>query len=240
MATESKNKIPAPKLFEAVLSYYAGVYVTVLNIIQCIAFGFLVIGVKDMISERDMTPVTVIATAFRVVATFTMILFVWHRYTTELQYLWPMSFWDTIIPFLIGGAECWVVFSVNAKAIFLSQFIGAIMMVQIFAVAAYLYTRLKRQKQFAQKLYEDFYNNTQFVSHLIAFLKKYDTDHAIRMAVAFVGSSTFLFAAIWWTDSIVMEIAFATVCIATLLFRGFHYSFDKELKRDVNLHSYFS
>ena len=98
MVTERREEIPLPKLFEAILPYQASVYVTVLNIIQCIAFGFLVIEVKDIVNKNEFGLISIL----RGVNTFVIILFVWYRYVAEFQYLWPMSFMDTIIPFLIG------------------------------------------------------------------------------------------------------------------------------------------
>ena len=88
------------------------------------------------------------------------------------------------------------------------------------------------------QLYEDFYQEKAFVSHLVDFLKRYDKDHAIRMLIAFLGSLAFcLVAAIWPSD--IVEVTFAVVCVCTLLYRGFFHSFEAHISKNPNLKPYF-
>lgn len=233
MSTE--RKIPLTKLSEAILPYQASVYVTVLNIIQCIAFGFLVIEGKSMADKDELNFVS----SLRMAVAFTTILFIWHRYTADFQYLWPRSFADTMIPFSMGGSECVVVFMIDPKTASMGYFVASIMFVQMWAILAYFNAYLKRDKKFMHKLYEDFYQEPMFTSHLIEFLKKYDRDHAIRMAIAFLVSLMFYFVAEFWPSDMV-ETTFALVCVGTLYYRAFFHSFEICISKDSNLKSYFS
>lgn len=229
-----ERKIPLTKLSEAILPYQASVYVTVLNIIQCIAFGFLVIEGKDMASKDELNFVS----SLRMAVVFTTILFIWHRYTTEFQYLWPRSFADTAIPFFMGAYECAVVFMVNPKTAPMSHFVISIIFVQMLAIFAYLNANMKRYKKFMRDLYEDFYQEPIFTSHLIEFLKRYNRDHAARMTIAFLVSLVFYFAAERWPSDIV-ETLFAVVCVGTLCYRAFFGSFETYVNKDPNLKPYF-
>ncbi len=106
MIDEKREEIPLTKLLEAVLPYQTGVYVTVLNIIQCIALAFWINEARDYITKEEFS----LAWALRSAVALTMILVVWHRYINEIQYLWPISWNDTLAPFLIGVIECVIVF----------------------------------------------------------------------------------------------------------------------------------
>lgn len=230
----AERKISLTKLSEAILPYQASVYVTMLNIIQCIAFGFLIIEGKSMADKDELN----FASSLRMAVVFTTILFIWHRYTVDFQYLWPRSFADTIIPFSMGVAECIAVFAVNSKVIFLHDFVGSIMFVQGWAILAYLNAYSKRDKKFMHRLYEDFYQELIFVSYLIDFLKRYNRDHATRMTTAFLGSLIFFVVATLWPSDVV-EAIFAAMCMSTLLYRGFFHSFEISIKKDHNLNPYF-
>ncbi|OGZ66842.1 MAG: hypothetical protein A3C58_01190 [Candidatus Staskawiczbacteria bacterium RIFCSPHIGHO2_02_FULL_34_10] len=235
MVTERREEIPLPKLFEAILPYQASVYVTVLNIIQCIAFGFLVIEVKDIVNKNEFGLISIL----RGVNTFVIILFVWYRYVAEFQYLWPMSFMDTIIPFLIGVVECMIIFSVNPNSVSMKYFVGYIMFLQFIAIWAYYYASKKRGREFTKRLYEAFYRHPQFAFHLVNFLKKYDRNHARNMSIALVFSSIFFIIAFFWPNAI-WETIFSCTCIVTLLNRAFRHSFDAYVKKDSHLGPYFS
>lgn len=205
-----------------------------LNIIQCIAFGFLVIEVRDIFNKDAFS----FPTALRGINSLVIILFIWHRYTTEFQYLWPMSFLDTVIPFAIGISECFVVFCINSREISLRHFILGIMLVQGTGMVAYSYAGLKRNKPFTQDLYEDFYDDPRFVSCLINFLKKYDEDHEARMRMALGFSLAFFVIAVAFPNAFV-DVVFSLVCIALLAYRAFFHSFDECVKRDKDLGPYF-
>lgn len=235
MVTERREEIHLPKLFEAILPYQASVYVTALNIIQCIAFGLLIIEVRNIVHKNELSLISILRGA----NVLTIVLFVWHRYVSEFQYLWPMSFMDTVIPFLIGVAECIIVFSVNPNAVSMRYFVGYVILLQLLALWAYYYAYTKRGHKFTQRLYEAFYQRPQFASHLINFLKKYDRNHAKNMGMAFVFSLVFLIIAVVWPNEI-FEVIFSCTCIAILLYRGFYHSFDAYVKQDNHLRPYFS
>ncbi len=235
MITEKREEIPLPKLFEAILPYQASVYVTVLNIIQCIALAFLINEARDIIHKNELSLVFILRGA----NAFVIILFVWHRYIGEFQYLWPMSFIDTVIPFLIGATECVIVFSVNPNGVSMKYFVMYIMSLQCLAIWAYYYASRKRGKEFTQRLYEAFYGNPQFASYLVNFLKGYDRNHAKNMAIAFVFSSIFFGIALFWSNEI-WETIFSSACIVTLLNRAFRHSFDASVKKNSHLAPYFS
>ncbi len=82
-----------------------------LNIIQCIDLAFLINEVRDATIKGEVDLILMARSA----VALTIILVIWHRYVSESQYLWPMSWWDTIIPFSMGIGECTVVFATNSK-----------------------------------------------------------------------------------------------------------------------------
>ena len=87
MSTGTREKIPLPKLLDPITPYQASIYVTVLNIIQCIALAFLINEAKEIIEKREISLIFITRSA----VALTIILVVWHRYVAESQYLWPMS-----------------------------------------------------------------------------------------------------------------------------------------------------
>ncbi|MEK7665145.1 MAG: hypothetical protein AAB361_03315, partial [Patescibacteria group bacterium] len=55
MPTEAREKISLPKLLDPITPYQAGIYVTVLNIIQCIALAFLINEAKEVIIKKEVS-----------------------------------------------------------------------------------------------------------------------------------------------------------------------------------------
>ena len=83
MVEEKIEKIPLPMLLEAILPYYAGIYVTVLNIIQCIALAFLINEAREIVAKGELSFLWIL----RSMVALTVILVIWHRYVCESQYL---------------------------------------------------------------------------------------------------------------------------------------------------------
>lgn len=171
---------------EAVLPYQTGVYVTVLNIIQCIALAFWINEARDVIAKDELTLVC----ALRLLVALVVVFVVWHRYISELQYLWPISWGDTLIPFFMGIIECVIVFSINQKTVSLRIFIPTVAFLQAWTAYAYVYGYYKRKKEITEKLYKSVYSEyPQFLSHLTRFLKDFDWWH---FKVFLFGSTTSL------------------------------------------------
>ena len=187
MPTEAREKISLPKLLDPITPYQAGIYVTVLNIIQCIALAFLINEAKEVIIKKEVSLVFIMRSG----VALTIILVVWHRYVAESQYLWPMSWWDTLIPFLIGLTECVIVFLTNSN-IPLGYFMIFIAIIQIFAASAYWHAHYKRGLEITEDLYKDAYtNNLRFVYYLIGFLSNYDKQNEKRFTINFILSLIF-------------------------------------------------
>ena len=118
MVEERREEIPLTKILEAILPYQASIYVTVLNIIQCIALAFWINETRDIMIKNELSLVWALRSAVALVTIF----IVWHRYVNEIQYLWRISWNDTLAPFFIGITECIIVFSTNPKTISFKKF----------------------------------------------------------------------------------------------------------------------
>ncbi|MBI1866327.1 MAG: hypothetical protein HY005_03310 [Candidatus Staskawiczbacteria bacterium] len=216
------EKVPLPKLMEAVLSYQTGVYVTVLNIIQCIAFGFLVNELREIIIKNEFG----FNCVFRTILAFAIILLIWHRYTEELQYLWQTSWFDTVGPFFIGIIECVIVFSVNDSKTPLIFFVIFVITLQLLALLAYIYAYQMRTQKATEKLYRDFYKDYPiFADYLIIFLKAYDR-LSIKFMVIFTAQTSVFLLLVWIHLFEVYEVFFTLICVSNIItgerFRGFH------------------
>ena len=79
MTDSPREEIPMSKLFEPILPYQASVYVTALNIIQCIALAFLINEVRVFWESGTLS----LAHFMRLYTVLALILVIWHRYISE-------------------------------------------------------------------------------------------------------------------------------------------------------------
>ena len=217
------EKIPLPKLMEAVLPYQSGIYVTVLNIIQCIALAFLIVEFREIVKSSEMSFVC----TCRSLLAFTVILAIWHRYASEIQYLWQTTWFDTLKPFLIGIAECIVIFSINDTKVPMIRFIISVAFVQLLTMGMYKYAYWMRSLKVTERLYKEFYKDYPiFVDYILIFLKGYDL-WSFQLMIYF-SLQTFAFLFFVWVFPVLemFDIAFSISCVATMLIgeklRGFH------------------
>lgn len=127
-ATKESEKLEFLKIYEPILPYQATVYSTILSIIQAIAFGFLLLKSTTLTEEFSWIVL------FRAIPVSLTIIIVWHRYATESQFLWPLTWMDTLIPFFIGAVSFFCVFSVDYK-VSLPRFLICIVAIKLFAIA---------------------------------------------------------------------------------------------------------
>jgi len=161
----------------------------VLNIIQFIALSFWINEAREIIVKEEVNLVW----ALRSAVVLTMILVVWHRYVSELQYLWPISWNDTFVPFLIGITECMIVFFINPRTISLSGFVFSMMLLQSLAAFVYESTYRKRTMKVTEKLCVTFYSRHPiFVVCLMNFLQNYDRWHS-KIFTTYTGISFVFF-----------------------------------------------
>ena len=235
MVAEQREEIPLTKLLEAILPYQSSIYVTVLNIIQCIALAFLINESKDIIIRDELS----LAWALRSAVALAIILVIWHRYISESQYLWPMSWLDTLIPFSIGITECVIIFSTNTKTISLYGFVWSITILQILVTFAYGYAYSKRKMKVTEKLYQSVYvNRPQFVSNLLNFLRNYDRGNTRRIGFFLEISCVFIILIKFLPNNvyaILFPITYLIIMLQGEVFHGFY----KSLKKDMLVGPYF-
>ncbi len=235
MTVSPQEEIPSTKLFEPVLPYQASVYVTVLNIIQCIALGFLILEAREVVIEEKMS----FSWVLRSSVALGSILLIWHSYVSELQYLWPMTLLDTIMPFSIGITEVAIVFSTNPETASLDLFVGCIAVLQFTSSFAFGSAYLARTKEATKSLYRYFYlGYPQFAFHLTSFLKKKDRLGFLWFLISFGISLFFLFLTIllpfgWY------EIAIPLFYLAALIQGEYFGNFQKNLRDDITIGHYF-
>lgn len=235
MVDEKREEIPLTKLLEAVLPYQASVYVTVLNIIQCIALAFLINEAREYIVKEEFSLVW----ALRSAVALAMIFVIWHRYVSELQYLWPISWNDTFAPFLIGITECVMVFFTNPKTISLSEFVFSMMFLQFLAAFIYESTYRKRTMKITVKLYQTFYSDCpKFFSQLTNFLQNHDRWH-LKIFAIYAGISLAFFVFIISFPSNLNEIIFPIVYLIELIGGEALGNFQRALRKDKFVGPYF-
>lgn len=235
MPIQEREKISLPKLLDPITPYQASVYVTVLNIIQCIALAFLINEIKDVVIKKEVNLIFVMRSG----VALTIILVVWHRYVAESQYLWPMSWWDTAIPFSIGLAECAIVFLTNDK-IPLGYFMIFIAIIQIFAASAYWHAYYKRGLEITEDLYKDAYPGCRnFVSHLLGFLKDYDEQNKKRFIINSILSVIFIVMIVvrpFFLCELIFPAFYVVELVRGEVLGGFH----SALSKDFFLRDYFT
>ena len=218
------EKVPLSKLMEAVLPYQSGIYVTVLNIIQCITLAFLIVEVREAVSKDELG----LKCMGRALLALAIILVIWHRYTAEMQYLWQITWTDTVGPFSMGLIECVIVFLINDTKVSLIWFVGSILFLQIFAIETYVDAYLRRKDKVTERLYKEFYKDFPiFAEYLILFLRLYDWwSIKFMMRFGFIPVSVF-FLLVWLFPALeFFDITFSLTCVLSMLIgenlRGFH------------------
>ncbi|MBI1866450.1 MAG: hypothetical protein HY005_01110 [Candidatus Staskawiczbacteria bacterium] len=236
MVDEKREEIPLTKLMETILPYQASVYVTVLNIIQCIAFAFWINEARDYITKEEFS----LAWALCSAVALAMILVVWHRYVNEVQYLWIISWSDTFAPFLMGITECIMVFFINPKVISLDKFVFSMILLQFLASFIYESTYRKRAMKITEKLYQTFYSDyPKFVSCLMNFLQNYDRWH-FKIFTIYAGISLALFIIIISFPNNWNEVIFPIVYLVEFVGGEALGNFQKSLHNDKSVGPYFS
>lgn len=231
---EKREEISLPKLLEAIIPYQAGIYVTVLNIIQCIALAFLINEAREVVIRGELSLVFVMRAAVALI----IILVIWHRYVCESQYLWPMSWWDTIIPFSMGISECAVVFS-TSETVSLFWFLLFIAFIESIGSFAYRHAYVKRNLEITEKLYLSAYADyPKFAFCLSNFLIDYDLRNMARFAVLFLLSAIFIIV-VSLHKFFVYELVFPAFYLFVLLRGEALDSFHRAMMSDISLRPYF-
>lgn len=234
MASEPREEVPPSKLFAPVLPYQSGSYMTVFNIIQALALGFWANELHEVLVKNDLTLALILRSAVALV----IILLIWHH-SSELQYLWPLSWRDTTNPFVIGVLEFSITFCVNPKAASLKLFVMAIAGLQIAGSLAYLGNYAQRKKVLTEKVYQEFYREyPQFKDHLVSFLKRYDLKQVLDYSAS-VGISLIFFALTIFLPWQGYDIVFPLFCIIYFTVGETVGNFQAEQRKDPLLRSYF-
>lgn len=236
---EEREKLPPTKVLEAILSYHANVYVTVLNVIQCIALYLLATETRDILVKEDLPEELVLPWILRSLVALVMILVVWHRYVCESQYLWPMSWQDTLTPFFMGITEFTIIFFANPQKTPLPWFALTIVIFEVIVALAYFNAYLKRKSPFTERLYQDFYSHyPQYATDFLAFMRQYAWDNIKNMGWVFLLSLAFMLVIVLF-PVYRQEITFPIGCIAVLLYREILYGFDRSIRNDKSIGHHF-
>jgi hypothetical protein len=239
---EQKEEIIPPRLlYEPILPSQMSVYVTVLNIIQCIALAFLLNEFRLLIiGEKEFLWLW----SLRSIIALVVILVVWHSYVVESLYLWPIGWFDTLIPFSIGITECVMVFSTNPSietgGVSFVFFVLWIFAIQVLGVAAYWNALSKRNKDEIERLYQSVYPmKPEFAIYLLQFLKRFDSNNILALLI-FAFISLVFMVVVSFHRKPIYELIFFLVFLAETL--GWKTMLDllTSLKRDKQLGPYFS
>ena len=232
--------IPITLLYEPILPGNMSIYVTVLNIIQCIALAFIlnefnlvITGQKEFIWILPLRSATALL----------IILVVWHSYVTESFYLWPIGWLDTLIPFFIGIAECIIVFFIKPGKQIDSEtfgfFVFFISFVQFFGAIAYLNAFYKRNKDETKKLYRSVYSVApNFAEYLLELLNSFDLKNIIVLLFCAFITFLFVFLTVWYRPF--LEIAFFLIFITEIIAWKAFLDLPYSLRKDKQTGPYFS
>lgn len=246
MALEENGQVkkeeitPLTLIYEPILPGHMSVYVTVLNIIQCIALAFLLNEFNLLIiSQKEFSWIFL----FRSAVALLTILVVWHSYVTESFYLWPIGWLDTLIPFFIGIAECALVFFVKFDAQRNSgtfrAFVFSTAVVQGIGAIAYYNALYKRNKKETKRLYRSVYSMApNFAEYLFNILNRFDSRNIIVLLVCVFISFVFACLAVWYQPF--LEIVFFLLFIAEIFVWKILLDLPRFLRRDKQVGHYFS
>ena len=230
--SEGSEDLESLGVYNPILPHQTTVYFTVLSIIQAIAFGFLLLKCTDLTEEFSWI------TLIRAILVFAIIVIVWHRYATESQFLWPLTWMDTLIPFFIGGISFFYVFSVDFK-VSISSLLACIVAIELAAIFAYHNAWKQRKRKKVQRIYMlAFQEMPEIGKHLISALVSFDCQSMVWFAI-FAGYSMVL-----WVSSIVYyqrwyEILFPIFLLAFLIAGEIRIRIYKTLAEDPVLKPYF-
>ncbi|MEK7664728.1 MAG: hypothetical protein AAB361_01145 [Patescibacteria group bacterium] len=246
MASEEKGQMkegetyPLILLYEPILPGHMSIYVTVLNIIQCIALAFILNEFNLIITgQKEFVWILPLRSAIALL----IILVIWHSYVTESFYLWPIGWADTIIPFFIGIAECMVVFFVKPDAqknnITFGFFVLFISFVQILGAMAYYNALYKRNNKETQKLYRSVYSMVpNFSENLLKILNDFDSKNIIVLLVCALVSFVFACLAVQYKSF--LEIVFFLIFITEIIIWKAMLDLPRFLRKDKQVGPYFS
>ncbi len=142
-------------LHEPVTPYFAGVYTTLMSIVQGAALATLAFVVfSGSIST---------ATVIKGIISWLVIGIVWHFYITHIQLVsWRLTPLDTLIPMGFAGWECWLIFSVPRS---MFQFSLALTVTAVWGFLTFLNSRL-HWTEGGKQLMEDHFEDKQFADEL--------------------------------------------------------------------------
>ena len=88
------------------LQLHGPVYLQLVSIIQSLALYWLLTAVVEVGGELVQQVPEWKATGLQILATFVVVVFIWHEYAVGLSYFpWVFGFLDSLIPFLFGVSE---------------------------------------------------------------------------------------------------------------------------------------
>jgi hypothetical protein len=93
-------KIGLSRLIKTVPASFSSFYLTLVCLIQGVALGLLATKIPDFLSTFNLIGL------FYALLTFIVVVVVWHEYVLAAQeFWWEITWWDSIIPFLLGMGE---------------------------------------------------------------------------------------------------------------------------------------
>ena len=230
--SEGSEKLESLDIYNPILPHQTNIYFTVLNVIQAIAFGFLLLKSAALVDEFSWS------FFFRAVLVSIIIVIVWHRYATESQFLWPLTWMDTLIPFWIGAISFFCVFSADSK-ISLSFFLFFIVVIELSAIAAYWNALRQRQRKNTQHIYLLFFQEKPEIGkRLILVLISFDYQNILWFLFLVVCSIVLLvLSSVYYHNW--YEVVFPLVLAVLLIIGETRIRIQKHMAKDPVLKLYF-
>ena len=230
--SEGSEKLESLDIYNPILPHQSTVYFTVLSIIQAIAFGFLLLKSTSLTEEFNWTVL------LRAILVSVVIVIVWHRYATESQFLWPLTWMDTLIPFFIGAISFFCVFSVDLK-VSLSFFLICIVAIELAAIGAYHNAWKQRKRKKIQRIYLlAFQEKPEVGKRLISVLTSFDCQNILWFAFLLLPSIVLLILFLFYYQRW-YEIVFPIVLLVFLFVGETRIRIYKTLAEDPALKPYF-
>jgi len=171
--SEGNENLESLDVYNPILPHQTNVYFTVLNVIQAIAFGFLLLKCASLAENFSWAIIS------RATLVFAIIVIIWHRYATESQFLWPLTWMDSLIPFFIGGINFFCVFSIDPK-VSISWLLAWITAIEFSAIFAYFNAWKQRKRKKVQRIYMlAFQEKPEIGKHLISALLTFDCQNIL-------------------------------------------------------------
>jgi len=169
-----KKQLAAVRLRQAlhkpVSPYFAGVYTTLMSIVQGAALATLAF----VVFECSLST----ATIFKVIISWLVIGIVWHFYITHIQFVsWRLTPIDTLIPMGFGAWECWLIFSVPRS---MCRFSSALTLIAIWGVLSFLNWKLNWTEG-GKQLMEDHFEDRAFADEMFTETDSFHTLALVSM-----------------------------------------------------------